>query len=70
MACDGGSATVLLNQYLSMDRGNTRPTYDVVIVATKRTESGEKNVSASFFMRDENKGFMRLQLMSREAEAA
>ena len=44
VACDGGSATVLLNQYLSMGRGNTRPTYDVVVmVATKRTEPGEKD---------------------------
>lgn len=40
VACDGGNATVLLNQYLSMGRRDTRPTYDVVMVATKRTDSG------------------------------
>lgn len=49
VACDGGNATVLLNQYLSMGRGNTRPTYDVVMVATKKAESGEEDAPASSF---------------------
>lgn len=46
--CAGGSATVLLTQYLTLGRGNTRPTYDVVMVATKRPESGKKDASASY----------------------
>lgn len=40
---DGRSATVLLNQYLLMGRGNTRPRYDVVMVAAKRAESDKKD---------------------------
>lgn len=58
-----GGATVLLNQYFSMGRCNTRPTYDVVMVATKGTESGEATAQLLTFLTLENKGFVRLQLM-------